>query len=607
MSVTLNGKWKIKVVAKNAGWDQRFVVAGSNAGDGVYPGTVGTEIQADGASWTIQVQARGGSGPWLDSAMRMPSAVLSGIAMTQRIETDDQGGTDADFDDLVLEAREQVDPIIEIVQRPYSINPATLMMNPDGIFLAGGGVQVMAVRVRNTWTRAMPSDQLLEISHAGRAQLAAVGIQVIDAWSQLELAAFNQQMVGPTRAAVIGPLPVGGERTVYFKLDCTNAIIGTPKVEFISHRVTPEPDLNDPARFASRKIFVTQVRYDPATREIIGDAPEGRMRLQMEKITLDPNLYNQMRDCVRSALQGKSGAHLRKIRNELLRLLKQLESGHCDPCMLQRLIALYCECIGAGCDGHDGGDHDGPGIGGVNPCPFPWLPLAFTYTVESRFSGQLGPLPFQDPWWKILFAIIAILLAIAAALVDILDEAHENPNIVIGEVDRFSTNNVDAALVALYGRRGIDLGVLDAQSGEPHTSARIGLDQIIPIVRTVAAPFVGMHVYKSGARTGLTHGVITSINATTDQCRGEWDDASGCTPDPDRPNLVMTNQIRIAADPAFPGEPTTDNGDSGSLWLSNEPATQDQVVALTHSGGADTSDANPISDVLAELAVRLSA
>jgi hypothetical protein len=98
--------------------------------------------------------------------MRMPPAVLSGIAMTQRIETDDQGGTDADFDDLVLEAREQVDPIIEIVQRPYSINPPTLMMNPDGIFLAGGGVQVMAVRVRNTWTRAMPSDQLLEISHA---------------------------------------------------------------------------------------------------------------------------------------------------------------------------------------------------------------------------------------------------------------------------------------------------------------------------------------------------------------------------------------------------------------------------------------------------------
>jgi hypothetical protein len=69
----------------------------------------------------------------------------------------------------------------------------------------------------------------------------------------------------------------------------------------------------------------------------------------------------------------------------------------------------------------------------------------------------------------------------------------------------------------------------------------------------------------------------------------------------------MTNQIRIAADPAFPGEPTTDHGDFGSLWLSNEPATQDQVVALTHSGGADTSDANPISDVLAELAVRLSA
>ncbi|MCH5373799.1 MAG: S1 family peptidase, partial [Planctomycetes bacterium] len=279
----------------------------------------------------------------------------------------------------------------------------------------------------------------------------------------------------------------------------------------------------------------------------------------------------------------------------------------CDPCMLQRLIALYCECIGTGDGGQDGEDQNGHGIGGVTPCPFPWLPLEFTYTVESPFGGQFGPLPFQDPWWKILFAIIAILLAIAAALVDILDEAHENPNIVIGEIDRFSTNNVDAALARLYGRRAIDLGVLDARTGEPHTNPRIGLDQTIPIIRTVAAPFVDMRVYKSGARTGFTHGVITHINATTDQCRGDWEDDTGCDPDPDRPNLVMTDQIRIGPDPAFPGEPTTDGGDSGSLWISNEPATQDQVVALTHSGTATTSDANPIGDVLAELGIRLTA
>jgi hypothetical protein len=607
VSITMNGKWKIKVIEKNAGWNQRFVISGSSASDGAYPGTVGTEIQADGATWTVQVQARGGSGPWLDSKMRMLPEILSGISMIRRIETDDQGGTDEDYDDLVLEAREQVDPIIEIVQRPYSINSATLMMNPDGIFLAGGGVQVMAVRVRNTWTHDMSADQLLDISHTGRAQLAAVGIQVIDDWSPSELADFNQQMVGPTRKAVIGSLPVGGERTVYFKLDFTNAIVGTPKVEFISHRSTPEPDIDDPARYAARKIFVTRVRYNPATREVSAETPEGQMHVQMEKITLDPNLYNQMRDCVHHALQGKSGNHLRKIHDELLRLLKQLESGRCDPCMLQRLIALYCECIGVGGDERGRGDSGSPGIAGVTPCPFPWFPLAFTYTVESPFDGHFGPLPFQDPWWKVIFAIITVLLAIIAALVNVLDEAHENPNIVIGEVDRFSTNNVDAALVKLNIERDIDLGVLDAQKGEPHVYARIGLGQTIPIERNVAAPFVGMRVYKSGARTGLTHGVVTSINATTIQCRGKWDNESGCEPDPDRPNLVMKNQIHIAEDPSFPGEPTTRQGDSGSLWLSNEPATQDQVVALTHSADSDSSDANPISDVLAELAIQLKA
>jgi hypothetical protein len=68
----------------------------------------------------------------------------------------------------------------------------------------------------------------------------------------------------------------------------------------------------------------------------------------------------------------------------------------------------------------------------------------------------------------------------------------------------------------------------------------------------------------------------------------------------------MTNQIRVGTSADFPSEPTTDHGDSGSLWLSDEPATRDQVVGLTHSGRIGSSDANPINDVLAALDVRLT-
>jgi hypothetical protein len=616
MAITINGDWKVRVTTKNAGWEQRFLVAGSAASDGIYPGVVGTQIEAGGASWTMQVQARNGSGPWLDSGMQIGPEVPWGVSTRRVIGTNDQGGSDQDFDDLVLELRKKVDPILEIVQRPYALDPTTLMMNPDGVFFAGGGLQLMGVRVRNTWDRPMPADQWVDISELGRLQLAAQGIQVVDSWTDAERARLGQTMTG--RSPFLGPLAVGGERTVYFKVDCSAARTGTPEVELISARFGPEPDMDDPARRARRKLFVAEIRYDPASREVVAHAPEGTLRLQLQKVTLDPKRWNEVRDCLRKALQGGRGGGAHRLQRRVREILRDLESGRCDPCKLQDLLTLYCECAGHGGDGGSGPGGGRPpgqpgqpgqpgGMGGVNPCAFFWLPLEFSYVVDAPFDGQYGPLAFQDPWWKVLALLIMIALLIAAALVDILDEAHENPEIVIGTVDRFSTGNVDAALIALNGTRSFDLGVLDAQSGEPNTNPRIALGAVVPIVRSVAAPFVGMRVYKSGARTGFTHGLVTSINATTNQCRGEFEDAtSTCTPDPDRPNLVMTGQVRIGTSAAFPGEPTTDNGDSGSLWLSDEPATRDQVVALTHSGGSNSSDANPINDVLAALNVRLN-
>ena len=41
-------------------------------------------------------------------------------------------GADQDFDDLVLELRKKQNPIISIVQRPFAIDPRSLIMNPDG-------------------------------------------------------------------------------------------------------------------------------------------------------------------------------------------------------------------------------------------------------------------------------------------------------------------------------------------------------------------------------------------------------------------------------------------------------------------------------------------
>jgi hypothetical protein len=602
MALAIQGDWKIKVTVKNAGFDQRFIVSGSDASDGIYPGMVGTRIEAGGANWSIQIQNRSSaSSAWVNSDMQIGPETPSGISVIRVVESNDQGA-DQDFDDLVLELRKKQDPIIAIIQRPFAIDPRSLIMNPDGIFYAEGGVQVMAVRVRNTWTQTMPADQVLDISDLGRLQLAAAGIQVIDSWTARELESFGQTMLGPTRTPVIGPLAVDDERTVYFKLDCSASHASAPEIEFIARRPFPEPDIDDPARFARRKIFITEVRYDPTTREVTARTPEGLLRLQLKQISLDPHLFDAMRDCIRRAVKagGARGAGVRGLRTRTDRVLRDLTTGRCDPCSMRELIELFCKCIGE--DGDGGG-----GSGGINTCPFPWLPIRFSYTVQAPFAGQYGPLPFQDPWWKVVAWIICAALLIAAAVVDILEEAHKNEEIVIGEVARFSRDNVDCAIASLNGERGTDLGVLDALSGEPNTNPRIALDGIVPIVRAVAPAFVGMKVYKSGARTGLTHGVVTSVTAMTDQCRDEFEDSTGCHKAPDDPpNLIMTNQIRIGTSADFPTEPTTDRGDSGSLWLSDEPATRDQVVALTHSGRPGSSDGNPIADVLAALDIRLT-
>jgi hypothetical protein len=37
-----------------------------------------------------------------------------------------------------------------------------------------------------------------------------------------------------------------------------------------------------------------------------------------------------------------------------------------------------------------------------------------TVTYDPPFAGQYGDLPYQDPWWKVLLIILAVILAIAA-------------------------------------------------------------------------------------------------------------------------------------------------------------------------------------------------
>ncbi len=294
-----------------------------------------------------------------------------------------------------------------------------------------------------------------------------------------------------------------------------------------------------------------------------------------------------------------------------------MKGGHCDSRTLREIIALLCQCL-VGCEcggkgGSCGGNGSGGGGRGWGRVCLPeglWLPKKFDYTVEVNggFLGQFGPLAFQDPWWKIVLLIIALIAWLVGLIETIVADKTGWGNVgdhprKIGTVGASNRITTDACIIELDNSRPFVQQIVDAISGETNANPIVGFNTLISIDPQVAFPslatadVVGKHVYKAGSRTGLTHGIIGSIAPFT-QTRSDGD-----TPDPNHPDLVFAlNQFTIGADPAFGEELFDDHGDSGSLVLSREPDTMNQVVGLLHSGSGGTS---PIQDVLAALNLKL--
>jgi hypothetical protein len=103
MAITMQGSWTITVKAKNASFNQRFVIAGATSGNGTHAGTPGTSVFVTGSQWSINVQSQAPSQPWVDSRQRIAFPTVSASLLRFDIRSDDVGGgNDLDFDDLVL-------------------------------------------------------------------------------------------------------------------------------------------------------------------------------------------------------------------------------------------------------------------------------------------------------------------------------------------------------------------------------------------------------------------------------------------------------------------------------------------------------------------------
>jgi hypothetical protein len=125
-----SGRWILEVVSKEARFRQRFIVQGSDASDGSYPGDLTTSpVEVSGRRWFLRVE-------WHDGWVWQPSDICrTGASYTVDeglvtvIGADDSvEPRDRDFDDLVLRCR-NLDP---------QLNPRIPLRNPPDFTLPLG-------------------------------------------------------------------------------------------------------------------------------------------------------------------------------------------------------------------------------------------------------------------------------------------------------------------------------------------------------------------------------------------------------------------------------------------------------------------------------------
>jgi len=135
-----------------------------------------------------------------------------------------------------------------------------------------------------------------------------------------------------------------------------------------------------------------------------------------------------------------------------------------------------------------------------------------------------------------------------------------------------------------FGAANIDAAIAEVRSGQVRTDGSIL--EIGTIANTIAQPFVGQTVKKSGRTTGFTRSSISGLNATlnvgyTDECAGNSF------------TVRYTGQILIGNK----GSRFLNSGDSGSVMV-EDVDNNPRAVGLLYAGSSSIAVANPIEDVL---------
>ena len=638
-SFSFVGDWRVTVIGKNAGWSQRVSATDTAAGHVVLAGLPGQSRDVFGdrqAPWTLTIEHNDGSSGWQPNWLNVTR--LAGPALEYRVASEDvtTPSSDRDFDDLVIRV-EKLGMASQPVP-PFAVRPETLQAMPEGVFEASLGRYFMAVRVTNIWTEPWPGRPA-----SGSRTGAVHGSPPQASWSWTRGRRTSRPPWAkrwPGDGWRSARWHRGRRSSIYLKVDVSAAQARKHHVEIQVHTADGAEDIGLVNPKAKAPIQVSRTTYDPTEKAFVSACDVGSMTVAVKELVVDlSTLKRAMAEARRLSRAlapghgtGSGGATtggcdpraLDRVRHQLRQFL---DGKDVDLCALWRELA--CCCAGGGPGGPSGGDDDwteggDPGLGF-----FAW-PSVVDYAIDYRppFAGQFGPIPFDDPWWKVLLVIIAIILSLAAGASSVADLANHSDDVVIGTLTRSILNaqssepaiqplpdepgSIDAAVVTLNGDRALTTAVfstLDAESGEFYTTTPIvALDgridtpgtiltnaQINTIFQNLAdnpadpAAQAAVRAYKTGARSGVALGVLSSLDPVAPRS----DDGT---------TVYFLNQVVFTQD----GD-TTDAlscpGDSGSLWFQQGT---NAVIALNHAspGTGLSATACRIEDVMTQLGIR---
>ncbi len=265
---------------------------------------------------------------------------------------------------------------VVVPNRPFASDSITGLMLPDGIFVTMLGKQNINVQVENSGPSTINNPKLYIESVSNPGITYTPGTRYIP------------------------DLQPSAVRVEQWEADFTHCPSGTHLVSFIV-----EDNSGTKIRLI-KKIFVMGVTFDPATHTFHAETPEGILSANFV------DLVKPKRGCKDSHPKRCCCDHHDKMdpRSEdetsddsddrKLRGIKK--SGFA----ITNLTSLF-ERLGKD----------------FEFCPPGYLPhrVEMAWTPTPPYEGQYSDLPFQDPWWKIVLCILAVLLLIGAAIAEALD------------------------------------------------------------------------------------------------------------------------------------------------------------------------------------------